>query len=1449
MIGEGKGFLAKHNRFVNNKNKLLIIFALIAVLVVIGVFWWLKLVGITATGDAMCGLEEHTHSEGCYESTLSCILEEVLYTDETSEVSYHTHDEYCYENTMICDIPEHTHSSYCYCDPEADVETKADWLASIEGVVLTEDAAYNVSQIAQSQIGYTESERNFSFDAEGNRNGYTRYGEWYGNPYGEWNGLFASFCLSHCGADLPHGIVGSSPESMRLACQRVGIYRDDAEYKPVDGSLVFFDRDADGVADSVGILCHMGDGFASVIEGDVEGSVSNDVYNDLGSFMGYAQTERLSINVEIPESEETEPEPTEPQASVSNDRMLFSLQSQANNITYTSQIDDQLTDVAITTLQGVPIENNGIVYIGEKYTVSLKFSETNTGSNWVQFQPDENGFLTYQVPENFECDPSFGWQLITATNEDGTTVDVGEYYVDETGLLRVRFYEDADGNTHLDKYSNADFTINFKATIAPPQSGNSSEIVFNDEIKVDLNVDGGAAYTVEKTHGEFDKDNHTLEYTIKVEATNGVVHDLIVHDQIWDTHHALTDTIIVTDLEGNVLDPQPGLTDPPNTNIVGPGGFTLTGFPDFAAGSGFLITYKSELNQDKLGNETAGLWNSVTTSGNDTDGNTVGKYTEDWEEVELKKLAKEGKQATVTDDDGNIISLIEWEVVIYKNQEDLEGTVIIDTLGEGLSYYTGEKILIKRYDEWGNKLPSVELSWDEVTVEGNRLTFELPAGNSFNITYYSQHTQLAEGEEQRFNNNVQATINNKHEETDGWADVVGFIPRVSKSASGDDGKYAYFTIEADVPGIIKDKGNFFLTDHTAFWGYNNDAGYLYVENKPEDIVITATTESGQTITFTHYVEGGPTENTYILMSPTTDDLEHSFNIYFNTAEPNKADSKWILAEDSVLTITYKIPFDAKTGTEWFGELTGDLTLKDVLLQDYALANEVYLDYTDTIDTKDSVQYKYSPMLLKDSVILEDGNVDYTVTFRNTVPGSNGNDGYLGGDVDMVYFTDIFDEKLEYVDGTLTLTCYDPWRPSLWLCKYTYNGSIDSNTISIKATDLVLSECNPEAEQYGWSIKWWLATLTDYQKYYQNSSGGDHVFTYTLKIKDEYLNSTDKIKYTFDNTAELTWDEDGTTGPATDSTEFETGLLDKQVVRKDSKLEFAIYVNRNALDMLEGTDTITVEDTMTDNLSVYWNSIKFFYEDANGNWIDFDSDESRYTHTVIYDPDLNRLTFTLPDSLHIRIDYTTLITEEGFVSVNNNVRVDGKAEVTDVIDAIFRVEGFSGEAGGSNNNITLIKQDGITFAPLPSATFLLYGPMGDSGASRPEGVKDHIVTDDGKTLYYISTYTTGEDGSVNIETQYLTVGGPYALVETVAPAGYELPDKPTYFYFYDTDPNGVMPTVTTIVVVENFNDVFVFPGTGGLGIKHLAFIGLTFMSAPVLYSIIRRKREGRLTRSP
>lgn len=52
-----------------------------------------------------CGLEEHTHTDECYEQTLICGQE---------ESGEHTHTDACYESTLTCGLEEHTHSEECY---------------------------------------------------------------------------------------------------------------------------------------------------------------------------------------------------------------------------------------------------------------------------------------------------------------------------------------------------------------------------------------------------------------------------------------------------------------------------------------------------------------------------------------------------------------------------------------------------------------------------------------------------------------------------------------------------------------------------------------------------------------------------------------------------------------------------------------------------------------------------------------------------------------------------------------------------------------------------------------------------------------------------------------------------------------------------------------------------------------------------------------------------------------------------------------------------------------------------------------------------------------------------------------------------------------------------------------------------------------------------------------
>lgn len=1477
MATDNTEYLGKHKKFRSDYKKLAAFFFIAAIIVAIIVFWWLKLIGITATGEAFCGINEHTHSDDCYISEIICGFEETVSgtlpneeqtsladeseateentTEETTEeaeetttaAETHIHTDDCYKKTLSCSLPEHTHTVECFPDKTADVETVSDWLNTIKDVEITNNIPENLIAIALSQVGYTESQLNFEYDDEGNKNGYTRYGEWYGNPYGKWNAMFASFCLHYANINNVDGLKSAGAEAMKIAWQSRYAYSPKEEYAPQRGDVIFLDNDGDTTADSVGIILSVDETSCIVVMGDSNNRVETVSVNNSDNVVGYGITGDLFFaeDMEYKTEEETQEQTTEPETEP---LMLFS--TGRSNITYTSQLEGEVVNAEFKTQTGEVIGNGSTVYIGQSYVISLEFSEINTGSQWIQFRHDTDGYLTYHIPSNLQCEPFTSWQPISATTENGSIKDVGEYFVDEDGLLRVRFFEDSEGVNFVEKYANVDFTIDFNATVASTQSGTSTEVIFNDEIRIDLNIDSGAGMTVTKTQEDFDFSAYQTEYTVEVKATHGVVKDLVLHDDIWENHHVLLDTVVVTDLEGNILDPQPTISQNQDASAHGAKGFMITDFPDFQAGEGFLITYKTEVDDNMLSNGSVGMWNGAYANGKDSLDNNISANDVVWHSQELKNFEKEGNQVTVELDDGTKVDLIEWVVRLNKGGANLNGTVIIDTLGAGLEYYQGIPIKVRGVNANG-VTRTTEIQWTDVTVNGNTMSFELPFQNDYKITYYTSFDPLQAGEtEKTYTNSAKVTVDGEELETNGAGQVVGFSPEVKKTAWGTDGEYVYFNIETNVAAMLKDRGYFYLTDLCAFWNYPSNGQTLYVENIPEDLVITATLESGEVVTFTPYVSGS-TDNTYVLEAPVlTNSGEaeyHTFRIYFNTRRTQYSASSWIHDENATINISYKLPFDSRTGSNWTGVPNGEKTLGDVLLEKEKLANEAYFNFMQDFSVTGVTNYEYSPVITKNAVVNEDGTIDYTVVFNNTVPGTGGDGGYLTS-AQVINFTDTFDEKLEYVEDSLTVTCYDPWREGLWLNKYKYSGSVEGNSMNISATELLFHEYNYAGAQYNpdGSNLWgtWLTGCGNYLEYCNAMRGGEHIFTYKLRIKDEYMETTEHSKLILDNTAELKWDTDGSSGPVTESSEYETGLIDKQVVQENNKLDFDIHVNRRALDILEGSDTLTIEDTMTSNLSVYWDSIKLLYEDENGNWIDFDSTESDYSYTVTYDQVSNKLTFIVPDELHIRIDYTTLITQSGLVSVNNAVKIDGKAEVSDIIDAVFRVDEYSGGASGSLNNITLLKQDGDTDLPLPDVTFYLYGPMGDLDATVPSGADESITAEDGTTLHYIGSYTTGDDGTVYIETQYLTLGGPYAFVEAAPPTGYSILEKPAYFYFYSPDSDGIIQTVTTIIAIENYTYGFVLPETGGTGTLPLTIIGFALMATPILYSILRRKRERR-----
>ena len=206
---------------------------------------------------------------------LTAHAEELPTEYQTGEtVPYHIHTDECYEITWLCDIEEHIHVLACYSDLTADIESAVIWEADLPE--LTEDWAKDIVQIAQSQLGYGESERNYLVADDGEtRNGITRYGQWYGNPYGDWSSMFVLFCLNY--AEVPQEAVPWSPGvymMMRLA-EDAEIFQQPEEVLDCSGNLLFLDTDDNGKADRLAIVMAYDEEYETItaICGDWENMV------------------------------------------------------------------------------------------------------------------------------------------------------------------------------------------------------------------------------------------------------------------------------------------------------------------------------------------------------------------------------------------------------------------------------------------------------------------------------------------------------------------------------------------------------------------------------------------------------------------------------------------------------------------------------------------------------------------------------------------------------------------------------------------------------------------------------------------------------------------------------------------------------------------------------------------------------------------------------------------------------------------------------------------------------------------------------------------------------------------------------------------------------------------------------------------------------------------------
>lgn len=153
---------------------------------------------------------------------------------------------------------------------ESKKETEADWEGTLPDA-LTGEWGTDLAAVAQSQVGYAESSTDTAVNDAGEACGYTRYGAWYGEEYGDWNGMFLAFCLHY--AEIPEDAVKASADvsEMLKAAQEKGFYKEAGQYEPEVGDIAFLPDTQAGIVTAVspeGVSVTAGDinGTAAVIE-------------------------------------------------------------------------------------------------------------------------------------------------------------------------------------------------------------------------------------------------------------------------------------------------------------------------------------------------------------------------------------------------------------------------------------------------------------------------------------------------------------------------------------------------------------------------------------------------------------------------------------------------------------------------------------------------------------------------------------------------------------------------------------------------------------------------------------------------------------------------------------------------------------------------------------------------------------------------------------------------------------------------------------------------------------------------------------------------------------------------------------------------------------------------------------------------------------------------------
>lgn len=569
-------------------------------------------------GALICGEFEHIHDDSCYttEYELVCGLDEGELVEEPNpayqempasrpvvdlptepvettpdEPVLHHHTDACYTEELVCTIPEHHHTVECLADTQADVETAEEWQAAAN-VALNGNWAEDLLTVAKSQLDYQQSDKNFKLDVEDQQvlRGYSRYGAWYGNPYGAWDVMFLSYCLHFAG--VPQTVVPQRAGVMALHSDLRGsqwltdadgstarpgdivIYNTlTTEQVAVDESsygiaLLDLDEDPDTAAqltasepqvdtrtvttETVGVVSAVDPdaGTLTVISGNVDGKVAEvpAAMSDVTSVISVTGAYAAETTAAAPEDPAGSQEKLDGSYALLEDEEGFGAtvdwvgDADPYGIALLAAGDDHdlktwITDVNYEkTTDGKTWTSIGAgsvtVDSGTRVRVNLKYT-VKPG-----VLTPTNNTLTYQLPKGLPMPDVVTGNIVDESDKDeaGNAKVVGSFTVDTDGTVTLTFTDEKFIGT--DEKGGLPFTGTFKAAVTASADNFEDEkkITFKDDciltIKkktadIKISKGSGSPLITDRKDGTF-----VNNYKVTVETTNGTKDPVILTDTL-----------------------------------------------------------------------------------------------------------------------------------------------------------------------------------------------------------------------------------------------------------------------------------------------------------------------------------------------------------------------------------------------------------------------------------------------------------------------------------------------------------------------------------------------------------------------------------------------------------------------------------------------------------------------------------------------------------------------------------------------------------------------------------------------------------------------------------------------------------------------------------------------------------------------------------------------------